>query len=254
MQTARWSEDGEHFLIRSPPQVRFCPALTQAAVVTSDAQGRGVGEEWGWLGAESNRARRLVRRLTLTRPGAEASLLLTDLLDTTRYPAAALLTGYLARWGSERVFEQIPEVCALRRLLGSTPPAPVCQAAFCLLLYNMVQVLRGDIALAQPHPCPAEPLSTEPLFYDVQRELTAVRVLVAPSMVVAVYPEELAQAELRQRVPSLLAAVWTPRWHKAVKTQPRSKIAQAKRSGAHTSVHRWLQAAHQASCLETARA
>jgi hypothetical protein len=254
VQTARCSEDGDHFLIRYHPKVRFCPDLTQAAVVTSDAQGRRVVEDWGWLGAESNRGRRLVRRLTLTRPGAEAIILITDLLDTTRYPAADLLTVYLARWGIERVFQQITEVFALRRLIGSTPQATVFQAAFCLLLYNMVQVLRGYIALAQPQPCPAETLSTEQLFYDVQRELTAVSVLVAPSMVVAVYTEELAQAELRQRLHLLLDSVWTPRWRKAVNTKPRPKIAQAKRSGAHTSVHRLLQAAQQASCMETASA
>jgi hypothetical protein len=99
VQTARCSEDGDHFLIRYHPKVRFCPDLTQAAMVTSDAQGRRVVEDWGWLGAESKRGRRLVRRLTLTRPGAEAIILITDLLDTTRYPAADLLTVYLARWG-----------------------------------------------------------------------------------------------------------------------------------------------------------
>ena len=244
VQTARCSEDGDHFLIRYHSKVRFCSDLTQAAVVTQDAQGRRIVEDWGWLGAESNRGRRFVRRLTLTRPGAQAIILITDLLDAVGYPAADLLTVYLARWGIERVFQQITEVFALRRLIGSTPQATVFQAAFCLLLYNMVQVLRGYIALAQPHPCLAETLSTEQLFYDVQRELTAVSVLVAPSMVVAVYTEELSHAELCQRLHSLLDSVWTPRWHKAVNTKPRAKIAQAKRSGAHTSMHRLLQAVH----------
>ena len=51
------------------------------------------------MGAESNRSRRFVRRLTLTRPGAEAIILVPDLLDVMRYPAAELFTVYLARWG-----------------------------------------------------------------------------------------------------------------------------------------------------------
>ena len=119
------------------------------------------------------------------RPGEETSLLITDLLDATRSPAADLLTVYLARWGSARVFPQITAVFALRRLIGSTPQAPVFQAAFCRLLYNMVQVLRGSIATAQPPPCVAEDVSTEQLFDDVQRELTAVSVLVPAAMVVA---------------------------------------------------------------------
>ena len=105
------------------------------------------------VGSRGQSRRRFVRRLTLTRPGEETVILVTDLLDATRYPAVDFLTVYLARWGIERVFQQITEVFALRRLIGSTPQATVFQAAFCLLLYNMVQVLRGYIALAQPQPC-----------------------------------------------------------------------------------------------------
>jgi hypothetical protein len=185
VQTARCSEEGDHFLMRYHQKVQFCPDPTRPATVTPDAQGRAMREEWGWWGAEPNTRRRFVRRLTLTRPGAEARILVTDLLDAGRYPAADLLTVYLARWGSERVFQPIPEGFALRRLIGSPPQATVFQAAFCLWLYNMEQVLRGYMALAQPQPCLAEELSAEQLFYDGQRELTAVSVLVAPAMVVA---------------------------------------------------------------------
>src|SRR5262245_6209283 len=252
VQTARCSEGGDHFLIRYHKKVQFCPDPTQPAVVTQDAQGRRVYEEWGWLGAETNARRRFVRRLTLTRPGAEAVILVTDLLEATGYPAADLLTVYLGRWGIERVFQQITEVFALRRLIGSTPQATVFQAAFCLLLYNMVQVLRGYIATAQPQPCLAEEVSAEPPFYDVQRELTAVSVLVPPPMVVAAYTEERAQEELCRHLHALLDSLWTPRWRKAVNTKPRPKVAKAKQSGAHTSMHRLLQAARQQRRTETA--
>jgi hypothetical protein len=137
-------------------------------------------------------------------------------------------------------------------LIGSTPQATVFQAAFCLLLYNMVQVLRGYIALAQPQPCRADALSTEQLFYDVQRELTAVSVLVPPSMVAASYTEELSQEALCQRLHSLLDSVWTPRWRKAVNAKPRPKVATTKRAGAHTSMHRLLHVTHQEPRRETA--
>jgi hypothetical protein len=252
VQTARCSEDGDHFLIRYHKKVQFWPVPAQPATVTQDAQGRRITEEWGWLGAEANRSRRFVRRLTLTRPGEEAIILVTDLLDAGRTPAADLLTVYLARWGIERVFQQITEVFALRRLIGSTPQATVFQAAFCLLLYNMVQVMRGYIALAQPQPCRAEDVSAEQLFYDVQRELTAVRVLVPPPMMVAAYTEARSQEELCQHLHGLLDSVWTPRWRKAVNTKPRPKVAKAKRSGAHTSMHRLLYAARQEHHTEAA--
>jgi hypothetical protein len=254
MQTARGSEGGDHFLIRYHKKVQFGPDPPQPAAVTQDAQGRRVYEEWGWLGAETNARRRVVRRLTLTRPGDEAVILVTDLLDAVRYPAADLLTVYLGRWGIERVFQQITEVFALRRLSGSTPQATVFQAAFCLLLYNMVQVLRSYIATAQPQPCLAEEVSAEQLFYDVQRELTAVSVLVPPPMVVAAYTEERSQEELCRYLHALLDSLWTPRWRKAVNTKPRPKVAKAKQSGAHTSMHRLLQAARQQRRTETAAA
>jgi len=52
--------------------------------------------------------------------------------------------------GDERVFQQITEVFALRRLIGKYAEATVFQAAFCLLLYNMVQVMRGYMLRSTP--------------------------------------------------------------------------------------------------------
>ena len=148
-------------------------------------------------------------------------------------------------WLTERVFQQITEVFALQRLIGSTPQATVFQAAFCLVLYNMVQVVRGYIAMARPEPCPAETLSAEQIFYDVQRELTAVSVLLPPAMVAAGYTQDLSVEQLRQRLHCLLSAVWTPRWHKASNAKPRPKVPKVKQLGAHTSMHRLLEAARQ---------
>jgi hypothetical protein len=254
VQTARCSEGGDHFLIRYPSKVHFGPDPARPATVTQEAHGRSVSAEWGWLGAETNARRRFVRRLTLRRPGEAALILVTDLLDAARYPAADLLTVSLGRWGIERVFPQITEVFALRRLIGRTPPAPVFQAAFCLLLYHMVQVLCGYLATAQPQPCLAEEVSAAQLFYDVQRELTAVSVLIPPPMVVAAYTEARSQAELCRHLHALLASLWTPRWRKAVNTKPRPKVAKAKQSGAHTSMYRLLQAARPQHRTETATA
>lgn len=88
-------------------------------------------------------------------------------------------------------------------------------------------------------------MSAEQIFYDVQRELTAVSVLLAPALVAAGYTEELSGEQLRQRLHSLLDYVWTPRWRKAVNKKPRPNAPRAKQSGAHTSMHRLLEAACQ---------
>ncbi len=50
---------------------------------------------------------------------------------------------YLARWGSERVFQQITAVFHLNRLIATTPQGTLFQLAFCLLLYHLIQVVRG---------------------------------------------------------------------------------------------------------------
>ena len=115
----------------------------------------------------------------------------------------------------------------------------------------MVQVLHGYIAAAQPQLCCADEVSAEQIFYDVQRELTAVSVLVPPLMVVTAYIKELSQEELCQRLHDLLDSVWTLRWRKAVNIKPRPKVAKAKRSGAHTLLHRLLHAARQKHRVET---
>ncbi len=232
VQTARCTQDGAHFLIRYHPKVHFHPDPRRPPHLSGDTQGRPVSEEGGWLGAAETPRRRYVRRITLERVGEEAVGLVTDLLAAERYPAADLLSVYLARWGSEGVFQQIPEVFALPRLIGSTPPATVFQAAFCLGLSNRGQVVRGYIAAARPEPCLAETLSAEQIFSDVQRELPAVSVLLPPAMVAAGYTEDLSVEPLRQRLHGLLSSVWTPRGRKATNTKPRPQGPKAKQSGA----------------------
>jgi hypothetical protein len=52
----------------------------------------------------------------------------------------------------------------------------VFQFAFCVLLYNLVQVVRAYVATAQARPVPT--ISTELLFDDVHRQLVAFTELV----------------------------------------------------------------------------
>lgn len=108
----------------------------------SDRQGRSYQEEQGTFGGEQNKHRCSVRRITLHRPGEETVVLFTDLLDEKAYPAEDLLALYLARWTIERVFQQITAVFDLRRLIGTAPKGTLFQLAFCLLLYNQIQVVR----------------------------------------------------------------------------------------------------------------
>jgi len=239
-QTAAFATGDDHFLVRYHPKTHFCPDPTRPAQSGQDAQGRVWEQDWGWLGCEQANQRRVVRRLTLYRPGEETVILLTDLLDAHQYPANELLELYLARWGIERVFQQITEVFHLQTLIGTTPQGTVFQLAFCLLLYNLVQVVRAYVAMAQARPVPT--ISTELLFDDVHRQLVAFTELVPPVQVEPLFPCLPSEEELRTQLTRLLATVWTSRWLKA---PPKKRQAPAPRTpirGNQTSVYRLVAA------------
>jgi hypothetical protein len=235
------TEQGDHFLIRRSLRTKFHADPQRRAHTTLDAQGRTVIEQWGWIGAEREKRRRYVRHIHLIRPGEEDVMLVTDLWDNQQYPAGDLLEVYLMRWGIERVYQQITEVFELRRLIGSTPEGSIFQAAFCLVLYNLLQVIRAYVAASQVD-MPVESVSVEQIFLDVQKELTALTELFPSRMIADWFAEELSRAELITRLTILLSPVWVPPYRKAINKKPRPKVKKAKRSGAHTSVHKVLEA------------
>jgi hypothetical protein len=236
VQIGRFTEENDHFLVRYHSKLHFHADSDRPAQASQDERGRTVVQEWGWLGKER---RVYVRRITLQRPGEENVILVTDLSDADRYPASDLLALYLRRWGIERVFQQVTEVFHLQHLIGSSAQATVFQGAFCLLLYNFIQVVRGYIAAAAQRE--AETISSELLFYDIQRDLTAVTQLLALNELATCVPTALTREQLVARLRHLLAAVWTPRWQKAVNKKLRPKSSHAKGSGAHTSIHRVME-------------
>jgi hypothetical protein len=242
-QTAAFATGADHFLVRYHPKTHFCPDATQLAQSGQDAQGRPWREAWGWLGCEQANQRRFVRRITLDRPGEEPILLITDLLDATQYPATDLLALYLARWGIERVFHQITDVFHLRALIGTTPQGTVFQLGFCLLLYNLVQVVRAYVATVQARP--VETISTELLFDDVHRQLVALTELVSPAQVEPLFVPLPSVECLGEQLHILLATVWTPRWLKAPAKKRTVPTPRTPIHGNQTSVYRLVTAYHQ---------
>jgi Transposase DDE domain len=240
VQIARFlQKEGDHVLVRWDGKTSFSVDPERPAVKGRDDKGREVIQEWGWLGAVSNKRRRYLRRVTLLRPGEENVVLLTDLLDEATYPAEDLLETYLARWGIERVFQQITEVFSLNRLIGSTPQATIFQASFCLVLYNLIQVVRGYIASSQKEVILTEDLSSEQIFYDAKRQLIATYELVSMPELTKYGMVERSRQELREWLQARLGSVWTSRWKKAKNKKARPKKSKTGSSyGAHNSVHR----------------
>lgn len=238
-QTGRFLAAGDHFLLRYHSKVHFHADPERAVEHGSDAGGRPYTEEWGWLGAPTDPRRRDVRRITLTRPNDEALIVVTDLVDAKRYPAVDLLAVYHSRWGIETVFQIVTEVFPLKRLIGSTPQAGIFQMAFCLLLYNMIHVLRAYVAAAEDWE-PAD-VSLEKLFDDVERELIAWTVMVEPLATVQVLGAIPSVAQVRAQLSKLLSKVWQDRWLKTVNEKDRPHRRKSSASRTHTSVHRILE-------------
>lgn len=235
-QTAQFVLAGNHFVVRYHPKVGFHRDEERRVHTGKDQQGRTWHEEWGWLGRENHKKRRYVRRITLQRPQEESIILVTDLLERKNYPANDLLTLYLLRWGIERVFQKITEVFNLEHLIGTTPEGTLFQLAFCLLIYNVIEVVRGYVAVAQERE--PETISLELLFDDVQRDLVALHEVLTVGEIKDLFEGIPTPAGVREQLTKLLSHVWTDRWIKAPsrKRQPPPK----KKNREHTSVYRLL--------------
>ena len=108
--------------------------------------------------------------MTLERPGEKDGDSGEQPAGRGGNPAVDLLSAYLSRWGIERMFQQVTDVFGLKRLIG-TAAGGVFQLAMCLLLYNMIHVVRGVIAVDVERP--RETISGEKLFQDVERQMIA---------------------------------------------------------------------------------
>lgn len=236
-QAEAFTAGGHHFLVRYHPRTHFCPDPARPAQEGRDGHGRRFVQEWGWLGREGNVRRRYARRVTLERPGEKAIVVVSDLLDETAYPAADLLALYLQRWGVERVFQKVTEVFSLARVISTSPRGTVFQLGFCLLLYNLIQLVRGYVAAGQG--LAVEAVSTEMVFEDVRAELTALAQVVEPAVVPRLVPAGRSAAQVRARLAELLAGLWKPIWRKATNKKRRAHQPKNKARG-HASAQRVL--------------
>lgn len=240
-QPALLTAAGEHFLIRYHPKVKFHRDHSRKIQRGIDAAGRPHREEWGWIGSEKDRRRRYVRRVTLRRQGEDDVIVITDLLDAKRYPATDLLQAYLLRWGIEKVFQKVTEVFHLESLIASTPEGTIFQCAFCLLLYDMLEVVRSYLATSQR--IDPETVSIENVFYDAHRQLVAWSEMIGPTLTIQHFAPIHDAAELRKHLAAILEPAWSDLWLKAPPkkpTKPTKPTTQKTIAGGHTSIYRAL--------------
>ncbi len=127
----------------------------------------------------------------------------------------------------------------MQGLIGSTPKATIFQFAFCLVLDNLIQLIRGYVAAHQQRP--TERISIEILFLDVHRQLTAWSVLTEANVRREI-PVVSDLPALAARLQALLASQGSDRWIKAINKKRRTQVAKPY-DRTHGSVFRVLQAA-----------
>lgn len=230
--------EGDRFVVRVRRGLHFQAESTRTMI---DEQGRTVIDEVGVLG-RGKQAMRL-RRVTLLRPGDDDVIVLTDLLDQEVFAALNLLQLYRRRWSIEQVFQEVTQTFALAHLIGSSPKAVLFQFAFCLLLYNLVQVVKSFVAADGA--VRVAIVSTFGLFYDIKRELTTWAYLGDGEWT----RTRRDAAQMRQRLSHLLRGSWDAvAYTKASDKKPRPKPPPRRRlHGGHTSVQRLLNQAAQQS-------
>jgi hypothetical protein len=229
------ARDGDAFVVRLKQNEHIF--VRESAVQRRDAEGRQVLDEIGVLGRGAKSMR--LRRITLLRPGEDQEdvILLTNLLDRSAFSAEDLLELYRRRWGIEQVFQQVTETFSLTHLIGCAPQAVLLQFAYCLLLYNLVQLVKAYVA--QDGQVLASMVSTFYLFNDIRRELSAWAYHTDGT-----WPRHRRDAQqMRERLGELLHGSWDPiAYTKASDKKPRPKRPPPKRlRGGHTSVQRLLE-------------
>lgn len=228
------SRGGDAFVVRLKQHNHTC--VVESSVQGVDAHGRAVRDEIGLLGKGKDAMR--VRRITLTRgDGEEDVVLLTNLLDREAFAAADVLGLYRRRWGIEQVFQQVTETFSLEHLIGSSPRAVLFQFAYCLLLYNLVQLIKAYVA--DDGKVLAAAVSTFYLFQDIRKELAAWAYHTGGA-----WPRCHRDAgQMRRRLRELLRGSWDPvGYAKASDKKPRPKPPPPKRlHGGHSSVQRLLE-------------
>ncbi len=240
VQIERFTEEEDSFVLRYNAKVKFQRDADQPVRTGTDRRQRSYTDEVGWLGRDGHPRQTYVRRVTLHRDEGDDVALVTNLLGTRKHTAVDLLDLYLERWGIERMFQQVTEVFGLERLIGGTPEATIFQFAFCLLLYNQIQLLRVYIAKHQQ--LDYEDISLENVFLDARRQLVAWTVVLGVESTASLFPPRTAN-QIRRRLDKLLRDQWSERWLKARNQHPRPHQARPKQKK-HATAYRALQTNH----------
>ena len=222
------AREGDAFVVRVKKTFGF---TTESSTIAFDSQCRMIRDETGVAFAGKKQIR--VRRITLFRAGEEDVVVVTNLLDSNAYSGIDIAELYRLRWSIEQVFQQVVETFGLQDLIGSSPKAAVLQLSYCLLLYNLLQVVKAYGALDGG--VANTLVSMYYLFDKTRKQLEA-----WATHTDGTWPRTpRTAAQMRQRLAELLEGSWNKTLAKAADKRPRSKPKpQYKLHGGFNSVQR----------------
>src|SRR5262245_45533529 len=236
----RCTRDGDHAILRKHSRTVFRRDRKQPVRTGVDAEGRPYRDEIGII-SSTREGQQVARQITVKRGNLPDLVILTSLTDADAYPAVDILAIYALRWNIEEMFQKVSEVLQLSYLIGSHPRAIMFQTGLCLMMANVLTVLRGIVASAQSRP--VETISVSKFWYDLHRQLTACHVLARPNeIVIAVRQRQAKVANFRTHLRAILKSSWTERWVKSPPKKRHLPKAKHRRGGkAHFSIHTVLE-------------
>jgi hypothetical protein len=237
---AQFADAEDAFVVRYSKGIPFERDETVAVGKGQDADQRSYEEEWGWLGKAKNPNRRRVRRIRVNRGKQEEFIVVTSLVDAERYPAVDLLEVYRSRTNIEYVFQRITEVFNLRRLIGTSPKATLFQLSLCLLLYNVLQLVRASIASNNGKAM--EDVSPKKVLDDLRDELITCKTILGAKELTERLRKPGSAEEVKRHLTERLG-FWKKRWTKA--KRHRNRPEKPKRRGGHDSAYRLLNKAQE---------
>ncbi len=214
--------------------VRMKRTGTQFVLESSVESEHGtILDEIGLFGTKSKVR---VRRITLRRPGQTPLTLLTNLTDRAEFGVDDVLELYRQRWEIEKVFQQVTQTFSLTHLIGCRPRAVLFQLAYCLLLYNLMQLIRAYVA--GDGGVLAGMVSIYYLFVDTREELRAWAYHTN-----GLWPRfARSTQQMRRRLKELTRGLWNAvKYTKASDKKPREKPKPTRRFQAPASVQRVLE-------------
>jgi hypothetical protein len=223
--------------MRYHPKVHFHVDPDVLAVKGKDNWGRPYVDEIGWLGKPGSKTCIRVRRIVVKREKDPDLIIVTSLLDSETFSAADVLELYGLRWTIETAFLHITKEFDLRHMIGSTAEATLFQFAISLVIYNVMRLIQAHVSEAKN--VSPEELSLPKIIRTAKKQMASLSLFVPATQTA---DHILKKNPTAARVAKWLGKLWDDDWIKARKKSRAVKPPPKKKSGAHSSVYREIQA------------